>query len=302
MKNTKDKLIVIISLILMLLTTITYSFANTVITEDKFQESVKGWCLGQKTATATVNNGTYTVGKGSDLGEVAIEFKDGKAIMSVEALKVEVEYDISNTQASFTINSDITKDTEPTYAIFEHLKPDLLVIYFLSITDLYEIDANKALEYYEKAIEDSEGKVNLADNIIEYAKEVAKSKKDITNDVFTQKTNILIDTDDEVKYATTLKINLDKINNITNTSGNINKNETNNTPTNNSNLNTTKNTPVTNTNKNISSKNISTTDTTKSTKILSKAGINKSILLIVIIIFIIAIISNNKVKKYQGIE
>ncbi len=218
------KIISVIVLLLILVSTCIETFAlevqvsnssNQVVTKEKLEESLKGYADGSKSANAKVGSSSYSIGTdGSEQTEIVV------TDTTVEFAGYVYNYTISNSKVHFTYDVEV-KDGDTDY-VSKMLQTMLFPTLFVAVTDLYGIDSNKSLYYYEsvynanRAIMESVPSDVDVNDAISYMKYLSTTSqfKEINNPVFTVNYNITENSDTVFKCTDNLVINLDKVNSI----------------------------------------------------------------------------------------
>lgn len=219
------KIISVMVLLLILISTCIETFAleiqvsnssNQVVTKEKLEESLKGYADGSKTASAKVGTSSYSIGAdGSEQVEIVVTDS------TVELSGYVYNYTISNSKVQFTYDIEV-KDGDTDY-VSKMLQSMLFPTLFVAVTDLYGIDSNKSLYYYEsiynanrEMLEAIPSDVDVND-AISYMKYLSTTSqfKEINNTVFTLNYDIAENSDTVFKCTDNLIINLDKVNSIT---------------------------------------------------------------------------------------
>lgn len=219
------KIISVMLLLLILINTCIETFAleiqvsnsnNQVVTKEKLEESLKGYADGSKTAAAKVGSSSYSVGLSVDepmeitVTDTTIEFEGYVYNYTISDSKVHFNYDVE------------VKDGEENYSS-KLLQSWLFPTLFLAVTDLYEIDSNKALYYYEsvynanrKTIGTIPSDIDINDGVsyLQYLS-TTDQFKEVNNAVFTVNYDVLENSDTAFKYTDNLTINLNNVNSIT---------------------------------------------------------------------------------------
>ena len=190
--------------------------SNQVVTKEKLEESLKGYADGSKTASAKVGTSSYSIGAdGSEQVEIVVTDS------TVELSGYVYNYTISNSKVQFTYDIEV-KDGDTDY-VSKMLQSMLFPTLFVAVTDLYGIDSNKSLYYYEsiynanrEMLEAIPSDVDVND-AISYMKYLSTTSqfKEINNTVFTLNYDIAENSDTVFKCTDNLIINLDKVNSIT---------------------------------------------------------------------------------------
>lgn len=201
--KTKNKIVILTAVMLIIGTLLSnVAFAAT-MTKEALEKNIKAYSDGTKTATATVGGDTITVGKST--GNVTVD--DSTIKIEAEGTTFVVNYTLSDAEATFSMVQNYKSDMTDTDYLVESLKTTgMLPICFLAVTDAQEVDSNKALTYYQTAV--TEGTTTgVADTTNKIAS--AKSTKiNVNDDIFTYTQKEDINTDTEYKVTNTLKINL----------------------------------------------------------------------------------------------
>ena len=219
------KIISVMVLLLILISTCLETFAleiqvsnssNQVVTKEKLEESLKGYADGSKSASAKVGGSSYSIGSdGSEQVEIVV------TDTTIEFAGYVYNYTISNSKVHFTYDVEV-KDGDTDY-VSKMLQTMLFPTLFVAVTDLYGIDSNKALYYYEsiynanrELVESipSDVDVNDAINYMQYLSTTSQFKE-INNTVFTLNYDITENSDTVFKCTDNLIINLDKVSSIT---------------------------------------------------------------------------------------
>ena len=218
------KIISVMVLLLILISTCLETFAleiqvsnssNQVVTKEKLEESLKGYADGSKSASAKVGGSSYSIGAtGNEQMEIVV------TDTTVEVAGYVYNYTISNSKVHFTYDVEV-KDGDTDY-VSKMLQTMLFPTLFVAVTDLYGIDSNKSLYYYEsvynanrEVMESIPSDVDV-NNAISYMKYLSTTTqfKEINNPVFTVNYNITESSDTVFKCTDNLVINLDKVNSI----------------------------------------------------------------------------------------
>lgn len=219
------KIISVMVLLLILISTCLETFAleiqvsnssNQVVTKEKLEESLKGYADGSKSASAKVGGSSYSIGSdGSEQVEIVV------TDTTIEFAGYVYNYTISNSKVHFTYDVEV-KDGDTDY-VSKMLQTMLFPTLFVAVTDLYGIDSNKSLYYYEsiynanrELVESipSDVDVNDAINYMQYLSTTSQFKE-INNTVFTLNYDITENSDTVFKCTDNLIINLDKVSSIT---------------------------------------------------------------------------------------
>ena len=219
------KIISVMVLLLILISTCLETFAleiqvsnssNQVVTKEKLEESLKGYADGSKSANAKVGGSSYSIGSdGSEQLEIVV------TDTTIEFAGYVYNYTISNSKVHFTYDVEV-KDGDTDY-VSKMLQTMLFPTLFVAVTDLYGIDSNKSLYYYEsiynvnrELVESipSDVDVNDAINYMQYLSTTSQFKE-INNTVFTLNYDITENSDTVFKCTDNLIINLDKVSSIT---------------------------------------------------------------------------------------
>ncbi len=218
------KIISIVVLLLILVSTCIETFAleiqvsnsnNQVVTKEKLEESLKGYADGSKTATAKVAGSSYSVGL---TAEEPMEIIVTDTTIEFEGFVY--NYTISNSKVHFSYEVEVKED-DSNYAN-KLLQSWLFPTLFLSVTDLYGIDSNKALYYYESIYNANRSAIGSVPSDIDVKNGVSYLKylsttdqfKEVNNPVFTVNYEILENSDTAFKYIDNLAINLGQVNSI----------------------------------------------------------------------------------------
>ena len=219
------KIISVMVLLLILISTCIETFAleiqvsnssNQVVTKEKLEESLKGYTDGSKSASAKVSGVSYSIGSdGSEQMEIVV------TDTTIELLGYVYNYTISNSKVHFSYDIEV-KDGDTDY-VSKIMQSMLFPTLFVAVTDLYGIDSNKSLYYYEsiyyanrELVESipSDVDINDAINYMQYLSTTTQFKE-INNTVFTANYDITENSDTVFKCTDNLVINLDKVNSIT---------------------------------------------------------------------------------------
>lgn len=219
------KIISVMVLLLILISTCLETFAleiqvsnssNQVVTKEKLEESLKGYTDGSKSASAKVGGASYSIGSDGSEG-IEIVVTD----TTVEFAGYVYNYTISNSKVHFTYDIEV-KDGDTNY-VSKIMQSMLFPTLFVAVTDLYGIDSNKSLYYYESVynanrelVESIPSDVDI-NNAISYMQYLSTTTqfKEINNTVFTANYDITENSDTVFKCTDNLIINLDKVNSIT---------------------------------------------------------------------------------------
>lgn len=219
------KIISVMVLLLILISTCLETFAleiqvsnssNQVVTKEKLEESLKGYTDGSKSASAKVGGASYSIGSDGSEG-IEIVVTD----TTVEFAGYVYNYTISNSKVHFTYDIEV-KDGDTNY-VSKIMQSMLFPTLFVAVTDLYGIDSNKSLYYYESVynanrelVESIPSDVDI-NNAISYMQYLSTTTqfKEINNTVFTANYDITENSDTVFKCTDNLIINLDKVNAIT---------------------------------------------------------------------------------------
>lgn len=191
--------------------------SNQAITKEKLEKSIRGYFTGEKSASTDVEGMEFSIGIISEDEPWTIEFKENEFIVNDSIYSYKIEN--NKVKLSHEINA---KDGEPTYIdkLYHYI---VFPTVFVAVTDLYGIDSNKSLYYYEsiylanrKTNQEIPSDLKLG-NAIEYHKYLSTTDnfKNINNTVFTMQNEILEETNINFRYSENLVINLDKVNSIT---------------------------------------------------------------------------------------
>lgn len=219
------KIISIMVLLLILVSTCIETFAleiqvsnisNQTVTREKLEESLNGYATGAKSATAKVGSSTFSIGLNADEPmNIAVTDK------TIELEGYVYNYTITNSKVQFSYDIEI-KEGDKDY-VGKMLQAYLFPMLFVSVTDIYGIDSNKALYYYEsiytanrETMEAVPSDVNTNDamSYINYLTTTSQFRE-INNTVFTVNYDITENSDKIFKCTDNLMINLDKVNSIT---------------------------------------------------------------------------------------
>lgn len=220
------KIISVMLLLLILINTCIETFAleiqvsnssNQVVTKEKLEESVRGYFTGAKKASTEVDNTEFSIGIISENEPWTVEFNENEIIVNDSVYSYKIEN--NKVKLSHEINA---KDGDPTNIdkLYHYL---VFPTVFVAVTDLYGIDSNKSLYYYE-SIYLANRKTNTeipsdleVGNAMKYHQFLSTTDnfKNINNTVFTLQNEILEETDTNFKYSENLVINLDKVNSVT---------------------------------------------------------------------------------------
>lgn len=219
------KIISVMVLLLILISTCIETFAleiqvsnssNQVVTKEKLEESLKGYADGSKSASAKVGGSSYSIGSDGSEG-IEIVVTD----TTVEFAGYVYNYTISNSKVHFTYDIEV-KDGDTDY-VSKIMQSMLFPTLFVAVTDLYGIDSNKSLYYYESVYNanrelveaiPSDVDINNAISYMQYLSTTTQFKE-INNTVFTVNYDITENSDTLFKCTDNLVINLDKVNSIT---------------------------------------------------------------------------------------
>lgn len=169
----------LILLITVVLLGIQNVYADTVITKESLENSLKQYICDGKKVSATIDNMTLTVG-GNTIPEEQVQITETSIIIVVKTeqtglendLNIVFNYEIQDNQIKFIFVSQ-DSSTEETM-----LATTMLPMIYLSVTDIYGIDSQKALEYFVR-----EGNNNSTDTAIEtevYSAYMAEKEMGIT--------------------------------------------------------------------------------------------------------------------------
>lgn len=186
-----------------------------VVTKEKLEESLKGYANGTKKATAKVGSQSYSVGL-TDEEPMEIIVTDN----TIEIEGFVYNYTIADSKVNFDYNIEVQKG-ESDYAN-KLLQSMLFPTLFISVTDLYEIDSNKALYYYESVYNANRELVGSIPSDVDtndglsYMKFLSTSSQfeEVNNTVFKVNYEILENSDTKFKCIDNLTINLDKVDSI----------------------------------------------------------------------------------------
>ena len=126
-------------------------YAETIITKENLEKSLKEYVCNGKTVTATIDESTITLGP-EDVPEEQFEMTDTAIRITLkpeetgfdEDFVIEYNYVIENNQIKFDTTITDTNYTEEQKLLSAVLLPML----YLSVTDLYGVDSEKSLEYF----------------------------------------------------------------------------------------------------------------------------------------------------------
>ena len=154
-----SKICILIILVVAILSLSNNVFAAT-ITKEKLQENMNAYVTGKKKATATLSNGSsMSIGGDSPSGG-SITIDDKTVKYAYEGYNISGAYTLSDTEASFTVDTS-TEGVSEEQAIIEALKPSVLLpLFFLGITDEQGVNSNDALYYFGNEISNSSTSVN----------------------------------------------------------------------------------------------------------------------------------------------
>lgn len=155
-----SKIYVLTILLIIVIFVLTDKVFATTITKEKLQENMNGYVTGNKKATATLSNGSSVSigGDSSSGGSVTIDDKTVKYVY--EGYNISGTYTLSDTEASFTVDTSI-EGVSKEQATIEALKPSVLLpLFFLGVTDEQGVNSNDALYYFENEISNSSTSAN----------------------------------------------------------------------------------------------------------------------------------------------
>lgn len=155
-----SKIYVLTILLIIVIFVLTDKVFATTITKEKLQENMNGYVTGNKKATAMLSNGSSVSigGDSSSGGSVTIDDKTVKYVY--EGYNISGTYTLSDTEASFTVDTSI-EGVSKEQATIEALKPSVLLpLFFLGITDEQGVNSNDALYYFENEISNSSTSAN----------------------------------------------------------------------------------------------------------------------------------------------
>ena len=129
-------------------------YAETIITKENLEKSLKEYVCNGKTVTATIDESSITLGP-ENVPEEQFEMTDTAIRITLkpeetgfdEDFVIEYNYVIENNQIKFDTTITDTNYTEEQKLLSAVLLPML----YLSVTDLYGIDSEKSLEYFMSA-------------------------------------------------------------------------------------------------------------------------------------------------------
>lgn len=144
----------LILMIIVVICSIQNVYAKTIITKENLEKSIKEYVCYGKSVTVKIDDSTLSIG-GEKLPEDQFEMTDTviRIILKPEQttftkdLVVEYNYVIENNQIKFDTTIIDTENQEEQTLLAIALLPML----YLSVTDLYGVDEEKALEYFIKA-------------------------------------------------------------------------------------------------------------------------------------------------------
>ena len=231
----KRKIIQIIGAFIVCIVTIAI-LSNVVfgvaMTKESLETNLKPYTDGSKTATATVDGISLTVGGSESTGTLTVD--DTTITISASGMEASANYTVSDTETIFSVTQSYTADMSDENYTVELLKPtSLFPVLFLAVTDAQSVDSNAALTYYLEALTAGTTVETVSDSSDKLANAKA-TKISIDNDIFsyaqTEGTNT--ETEYSVTSTLTVKMNADftTISNEESSGGNlisVGENETN---------------------------------------------------------------------------
>ena len=208
MKKKSIKILAVVIVIFAILSMISNVALAVAMTKDSLETNLKAYADGTKTATATLESGTTTIGGSENTATLTVD--DSTIKLSSDGVEVTANYTISDTETTFSIDQSFTSDMTDENYLAETLKPaSILPMAFLAVTDAQSVDSNDALEYYMEAVENGT-ETPSGDNTDKLA--TAKGTKiSVDNDIFTYAQTETSNTDTEYKVTNklTVKMNAD---------------------------------------------------------------------------------------------
>ena len=208
MKKKSIKILAVVIVIFAILSMISNVALAVAMTKDSLETNLKAYADGTKTATATLESGTTTIGGSENTATLTVD--DSTIKLSSDGVEVTANYTISDTETTFSIDQSFTSDMTDENYLAETLKPaSILPMAFLAVTDAQSVDSNDALEYYMEAVENGT-ETPSGDNTDKLA--TAKGTKiSVDNDIFTYAQTETSNTDTEYKVTNklTVKMNVD---------------------------------------------------------------------------------------------
>ena len=215
MKKNK-KIVALILIIFITICMCIEAFAATLLTTDSLRESLEGYAKGEKKAETEILGAKLTVDNETKNKEIEVT----DTTVSIDGITY--NYKIENNKVIFSYDVEVvageTDYTDKT--LYQEKYPTL----FVATTDVFGIDSNKSLYYYgsitnytsETTLELVPENVDQNDALSYFKYLESKGKfKEISNNVFSIRNDIIENSDEIFKYTGTLEINLNKLDIIT---------------------------------------------------------------------------------------
>lgn len=209
------KIVTVALLMLILISTCVRSFAATV-TKESLEESIRGYFTGEKKASTEVDGTEFSINMYSESEPMTLEVTDTTITVNDSVYNYTIEE--NKVKFSHEINA---KDGDPTEIdkLYNYIVFPLL---FVSVTDLYGIDSNKSLYYYEsvylanRTVKEEIPEDLKTGNAMSYHKFLSGTDnfKTINNSVFTMHNEILEETDTNIRYTENIEISLNNVEKI----------------------------------------------------------------------------------------